>query len=158
MSTRRQFLNHLMIGGGVTVAMLQPDALAIVGEAVSSLGTDDTPESLANKEWFWSRIQSAFTLDRSVIHLNSGGVSASPQTVHSAMKRYLDDSNQAPSYYMWRHLRDNNEGCGPGWPGPSAATRRRWPSPATQARPWKKSPWAKSNRSWRPDESFQAGR
>jgi len=110
MSTRRQFLQRMMVGGGAAVALMHDDALAIVSEAVSGLNPDDTPESLADKEWFWSRIQSAFTLDRTIIHLNSGGCSASPKTVHEAFKRYLDYSNQAPSYYMWRHLRPNKEG------------------------------------------------
>jgi selenocysteine lyase/cysteine desulfurase len=77
---------------------------------VSGLGPQDTPEKLADQEWFWARIQSAFTLDRTIIHLNSGGCSASPASVHEAFKRYLDYSNQAPSFYMWRHLRPNKEG------------------------------------------------
>ncbi len=110
MSTRRQFLQRMMLGGGAAVAMLHDDALAIVSEAAGGLAPEETPESLADKEWFWSRIQSAFTLDRTIIHLNSGGCSASPKTVHEAFKRYLDHSNQAPSYYMWRHLRPNKEG------------------------------------------------
>jgi len=100
----------MMLGGGATIAMLQDDALAIVSEAVSGLNREDTPDSLADKEWFWSRIQSAFALDRTIIHLNSGGCSASPKTVQEAFKRYLDIANQAPSYYMWRHLRPNKEG------------------------------------------------
>jgi selenocysteine lyase/cysteine desulfurase len=110
MSTRRHFLKQFMVGGGITLTMLQNDALAIVADAVKGIGPEETPEDLADKEWFWSRIQSAFELDRSIIHLNSGGVSASPRTVHNALKRYLDYSNQAPSYYMWRHIEPNMEG------------------------------------------------
>jgi len=110
MTTRRQFIQRLALGGGFTVAMLHSDALAIVAETVSGLTPEDSPERLADQEWFWSRIQSAFALDRTIIHLNSGGCSASPQTVHSAFKRYLDHSNQAPSYYMWKHLRPDKEG------------------------------------------------
>jgi len=110
MTTRRQFMQRMVMGGGFTVAALNSNALAIVQEAVGSLGPEDTPEKLADTEWFWARIQSAFTLDRTIIHLNSGGTSASPRTVHEAYKRYLDHSNQAPSYYMWRHLTPGKEG------------------------------------------------
>ena len=87
MSTRRQFLQKFMIGGGIGLTMLQNDALAIVADAVKGIGPGEAPDDLADKEWFWSRIQTAFELDRSLIHLNSGGVSASPRTVHNALKR-----------------------------------------------------------------------
>jgi isopenicillin-N epimerase len=110
MSTRRQFMQRLALNGGLAAAVLHRDALAIVADAVSGLKPSDTAEKLAGEEWFWSRVQSAFTLDRTIIHLNSGGSSASPRAVHEALKRYLDHSNQAPSYYMWRHLRPNKEG------------------------------------------------
>jgi selenocysteine lyase/cysteine desulfurase len=99
----------MMVGGGAAAAMFKNDALAIVADAVNHIGPETTAEDLADQEWFWPRIQSAFALDRSVIHLNSGGCSASPRTVHEAFKRYLDYSNQAPSYYMWQHLRSNVE-------------------------------------------------
>ncbi len=110
MSTRRQFMQRFILGGGLTAAMLKSDALAAMAEAVSGLDKDASPDEVASTEWFWSRIQSAFTLDRTIIHLNSGGTSASPRNVHEAYKRYLDYSNQAPSYYMWRHLTPNKEG------------------------------------------------
>jgi isopenicillin-N epimerase len=110
MSTRRQFMRRLAVGGGYAAAMMNSNAIAVVMEAASELSPEDTPEQVAEQEWFWSRIQSAFTLDRTIIHLNSGGVSASPKTVHDALKRYLDHSNQAPSYYMWRHVRPGREG------------------------------------------------
>lgn len=110
MFSRREFLERALAGSGAALGLLKTGALAEVAEAASSIGQDVTPEDMADKEWFWSRIQNAFALDRSIVHLNSGGVSASPQTVHSAFKRYLDYSNQAPSYYMWKHIRDNVEG------------------------------------------------
>ena len=110
MFSRRQFLERVMVGGGATLGLLKTGALAKVTEAVAEIDSDVTPEDLSGKEWFWSRIQNAFELDRSIAHLNSGGVSASPRTVHSAFKRYLDYSNQAPSYYMWKHIQSNLEG------------------------------------------------
>lgn len=50
------------------------------------------------------QIQQAFTLDRTVANFNNGGVSPSPRVVQDALRRYLEYSNQAPSYVMWRNL------------------------------------------------------
>jgi isopenicillin-N epimerase len=55
-------------------------------------------------EAFWAEVQRAFTVDRSLINLNNGGVSPAPAYVQEAMKRHLDYSNQAPTYTMWRVL------------------------------------------------------
>ena len=68
-----------------------PDSLPRDGGA-----PDDEP--------FWAEIQRAFTVDRSLINLNNGGVSPSPAYVQEAMKRHLDYSNDAPTYTMWRVL------------------------------------------------------
>lgn len=49
-------------------------------------------------------VQSAFVLDRTMINFNNGGVCPSPRVVQDALRRYLEYQNQAPSYFMWRHL------------------------------------------------------
>ncbi len=68
-------------------------------------GVSTTPaESLAGDEDFWREIQGAFTVDRSLINLNNGGVSPSPRVVQEAMRRYLEFSNQAPTVTMWQVL------------------------------------------------------
>jgi selenocysteine lyase/cysteine desulfurase len=61
-------------------------------------------------ELFWGEIARAFTVDRSLVNLNNGGVSPAPRLVQEAMKRHLDVSNEAPSYTMWRHLEPGREG------------------------------------------------
>src|SRR5262249_58961859 len=63
-----------------------------------------TPQEVAMDEDFWLEIQRAFTVDRTLINLNNGGVSPSPRIVQEAMRRYLEYSNQAPVYTMWRVL------------------------------------------------------
>ncbi|HEY0020055.1 MAG TPA: aminotransferase class V-fold PLP-dependent enzyme [Longimicrobium sp.] len=68
-----------------------------------------TPEQVARDEDFWFTVQQAFTVDRSIINLNNGGVSPSPRIVQEAMKRHLDFSNQAPVYTMWRVLEPQRE-------------------------------------------------
>ncbi len=104
MSTRRQFLNKFLMTTGSTFVILKTDALARVAETVEKFGMGRSPKELASDEDFWGRIQSAFDVDRSIINLNNGGVSPSPKTVIDAFKRYTDYYNQAPSYYMWRHV------------------------------------------------------
>jgi selenocysteine lyase/cysteine desulfurase len=109
MYSRRQFLSKIALGGTAAFLALKSDALARVKEAVKTINPGDSPEALAKNEHFWSRIQSAFQLDRTVINFNNGGVSPSPRTVHNALKRYLDYSNQNPAYNMWGHLEPNIE-------------------------------------------------
>jgi len=55
-------------------------------------------------------VQQAFTVDRSLINLNNGGVCPSPAGVQEAMKNHLDYSNEAPTYTMWRVLGAQKEG------------------------------------------------
>ena len=60
--------------------------------------------ALAADEAYWREIQQAFTVNRSYVNLNNGGVCPSPRVVQEAMKRYLDLSNEAPVYTMWQIL------------------------------------------------------
>jgi selenocysteine lyase/cysteine desulfurase len=67
------------------------------------------PHELAGDEDFWYFVQQSFTVSPELINLNNGGVSPSPKVVVDAVKRYLDYSNEAPSYYMWRILDQGRE-------------------------------------------------
>jgi isopenicillin-N epimerase len=60
---------------------------------------DLTPEDAARNELYWREIQSAFTLDRTLINFNNGHHSPQPRVVLDAVKRYMDLENQAPVYY-----------------------------------------------------------
>ncbi len=104
MYSRRQFLNRFVISAGGVYFLMKSDAIARVTDAVKKLDPEFTPDAVAGDEDFWAQIQSAFDVDRTLINLNNGGVSPSPTVVTNAMKRYLDYSNQAPSYYMWQHV------------------------------------------------------
>ncbi|MFQ5752199.1 MAG: aminotransferase class V-fold PLP-dependent enzyme [bacterium] len=109
MHTRRQFLGAIMrpAVAASAVAILEPFAIQRVVEAISKY--PGTPEEVASDESFWFEIQQAFTVDRSLINLNNGGVSPSPAAVQEAMKRFLDYSNTAPVYTMWRILEPQRE-------------------------------------------------
>jgi len=69
-----------------------------------------TAREVARDEDYWAEVARAFTVDRSLINLNNGGVSPSPAYVQEAMKRHLDYSNEAPTYTMWRILEPQREG------------------------------------------------
>src|SRR5690606_35671663 len=80
-------------------------------EVIEGLNTfQGAAREIAKNEDFWEQVQQAFTVDRSLINLNNGGVSPSPEFVQAAMKRHLDFSNQAPVYNMWRILEPRREG------------------------------------------------
>jgi selenocysteine lyase/cysteine desulfurase len=107
MRSRRRFLSTATFGVA-GLAALTDDAIARVVSAGERV-VDRTADEVARDEWFWREIQLGFTLDRSIINLNNGGVCPSPRVVHEAYKRYLDISNQAPAYHMWQVLEPNLE-------------------------------------------------
>jgi selenocysteine lyase/cysteine desulfurase len=99
-TSRRAFLRSL----GATIAAvpaLRADSLERAARATGALGLRAAAEVAADED-FWLEIQQAFTLDRTLINLNNGGVSPSPRVVQEAMRRYLELSNQAPVYTMWQ--------------------------------------------------------
>ncbi|HEX9580358.1 MAG TPA: aminotransferase class V-fold PLP-dependent enzyme [Gemmatimonadales bacterium] len=102
MTTRRQFVRSLL-AVPAAVPAFRDNGLERVLDAGSHV-RHRTPEAVASDEDYWFEVQQAFTVDRSLINLNNGGVSPSPRVVHDALKRHLDYSNQAPVYMMWRHL------------------------------------------------------
>ena len=106
MLSRRQLLKAS--GPAALAAAFRDDGEARVraaGEAVQR----HPAEAVAANEDYWRDVQSAFTLDRTIINLNNGGCCPSPRVVHDAFKRYLDISNQAPVYHMWQVLEPNIE-------------------------------------------------
>lgn len=80
-------------------------------ERLADLAGDERSASeVARDESFWREIQQSFTVDRSLINLNNGGVSPAPTISQNAMKRHLDYSNEAPVYTMWQVLEPQIEG------------------------------------------------
>jgi isopenicillin-N epimerase len=107
MITRRTFL-QAGTRSALALAAFTNESLARVASAAGR--TDGVaPGDLAADESYWSEIQQAFTLDRTIINLNNGGCCPSPRVVHEAFKRYLDLSNEAPVYHMWQILEPNVE-------------------------------------------------
>lgn len=106
MSSRREFLGTIALPAAAAMAgtPLYPPLLNRSGAdlAAELAAHPGTAAEVADDEDFWVEIQRAFTVDRSLINLNNGGVSPSPAWVQEAMKRQLDLSHRAPTYYMWQ--------------------------------------------------------
>src|SRR5918993_646327 len=107
MVTRRAFMNRAAAGAAALVSF-RDDGLARAA-AAADRADGRGPEDVAADESYWREIQQAFTLDRTIVNLNNGGVCPSPRVVHDALKRYLDISNQSPVYHMWQVLEPNIE-------------------------------------------------
>lgn len=101
--TRRQFLRQGLVAGALGVLALRDDAIERVYAAGRQAG-NRPPDDLASDEDFWFNVQQAYTVDRSMINLNNGGVSPSPRVVQEAMRRHLEFTNNAPARTMWRIL------------------------------------------------------
>ena len=102
MVDRRQFLGAIgrPAAAAFTVAVLNPGGMARALDAVKNY--PGTPEEIAKDEAFWREVQQAFTVDRSLINLNNGGVCPAPAVVQEAMKQHWDFANKAPTYTMWQ--------------------------------------------------------
>ncbi|HXU07988.1 MAG TPA: aminotransferase class V-fold PLP-dependent enzyme [Blastocatellia bacterium] len=110
MSTRRNFLRSISSAAALTgLAALRNDGIDRILAATRSTAAT-LPDKLAADEDYWREIQQAFTVDRSLINLNNGGVSPSPKIVQDAMRRYLEFSNSAPTITMWQVLEPEIEG------------------------------------------------
>jgi len=103
MVDRRQLLGALVVPAVACAApSLEPEPARRALARARAVSGDD--------ELFWGEIARAFTVDRSLVNLNNGGVSPSPRFVQEAMRRHLELSNEAPAYTMWRILEPQREG------------------------------------------------
>ena len=107
MLSRRSFLASLAAAGSYS-ASLRDDWATLLSKVAAHSDTR-SPEVIAEDEVFWGEIQRAFTVDRTIINLNNGGVSPSPRVVQDAMARYLALSNEAPAHTMWNILEPHLE-------------------------------------------------
>jgi len=110
MESRKEFLKKIGTGAAILGAGAFFSPLKAKDIAQDLKHFSGSASELAKNEDFWARVQQAFTVDRSLINLNNGGVSPAPEFVQDAMKRHLDYSNKAPVYTMWRILEPQREG------------------------------------------------
>jgi isopenicillin-N epimerase len=109
MINRRQFFGAIgkPAAAAFTIAAIDPVGLHRALDAFANY--PGTPDEIAADENFWFEAQQAFTVDRSLINLNNGGVCPSPAIVQEAMKKHQDFSNKAPTYTMWQVLEPQKE-------------------------------------------------
>ena len=91
-----------LFASAVCLAAFRNETLDIVAKLIER--AERNPELAAQDEDFWAQIQQSFDLDRNVVNFNNGGCAPAPRIVEEALKRQIDYSNKAPSYYMWQHL------------------------------------------------------
>jgi selenocysteine lyase/cysteine desulfurase len=108
---RRGFLGALSAPAAAALApaWLCGDATARARAAFAGL-EDARPDQVAGLEAPWLELSQAFSVDRSAINLNNGGVSPAPRVVQEAHKRHLDFSNQLPTHNLWSVLDPQVEG------------------------------------------------
>ena len=103
MTTRRTFLSGMTAAGFGATAMFRGNAITALFRA-NLIAGDRSPDDVAEDESYWSEIQRAFDVDRTMINLNNGGVSPTPSHVLEAMIRDLKFTNELPVEHMWRVL------------------------------------------------------
>ena len=105
---RRALLGGLT--GVAALAAFRRDAMARVADA-GKAAAGKKPGALAMDESYWSSIQDAFEVDRTLINLNNGGCSPAPAHVLDQMIRDVRFSNEIPVYQMWTVLEPRIESC-----------------------------------------------
>ncbi len=99
--SRRDILNRSFALGAIGLIALNEHGLERIQAAQTQAG-NRSPADLAGDEDFWIQIQQAYTVDRSMINLNNGGISPSPRVVQDAMRRHLEFANNAPAKNLWQ--------------------------------------------------------
>jgi selenocysteine lyase/cysteine desulfurase len=113
MQSRRSFLGSVSLPAAAAAAgfsfrptELKAESIDIADELARHPGS---ASDVVDDESFWMTVQQAFTVDRTLVNLNNGGVSPAPALVQAAMKRHQDYSNLAPTYTMWQILEPQRE-------------------------------------------------
>ena len=84
MVSRRQFLGSLsMPAAAIAGATLCPARASAVLANMASYTAG--PQDAAHDEDFWFQVSQAYTVDRSIINLNNGGVSPSTRIAQNAI-------------------------------------------------------------------------
>jgi isopenicillin-N epimerase len=101
---RRSFLHSLAAGAAaVSLPSFNAGAVRRLQDA-NAIAAARSASSVAEDEAYWSTIQRAFDLDRTMINLNNGGCSPAPTHVLEQMIRDLRFSNELPVDHMWNVL------------------------------------------------------
>ena len=105
MYTRRRFIRAL----GPSAATLATASAWMPRLLEAFPRVEGTPEVVAGDEAFWHAVQQAFTVDRSLVHLNNGGVCPAPLVVQRALRDHQQYTYKVPFYVHRRTLRPQVE-------------------------------------------------
>lgn len=111
LTSRRSFLAGLSsasAAAAVSLPALNEHAIKRLFSAELVAGARSA-QSLADDESYWSHIQRAFDMDRTMINLNNGGISPTPTHVLQQMLRDLQFVNELPVEHNWRILEPRME-------------------------------------------------
>jgi len=109
MTSRRTFV-HSMIGAGLTLPSLRGDALRRLLRAEAAAGgTGGARAGAPDDEAFWSEVQRAFDVDRTMINLNNAGLSPTPAVAMEQMIRDVRFTNELPQEHLLRTLEPRAE-------------------------------------------------
>ncbi|MCZ6837412.1 MAG: aminotransferase class V-fold PLP-dependent enzyme, partial [Planctomycetota bacterium] len=112
MYSRRQMLGAMTFPAVATsLAYLDPRKLNPTLESLREMAQrPGSAGDIASDEDYWGEVIRAFTVDRSLVNFNNGGVSPAPAFVQDAMKRHLDFSNSTPPpISLWQVLEPRKE-------------------------------------------------
>ncbi len=95
MLSRRKFL-----GTAASAAMMAgvPPSLRRLSDPGRDSRISFPGEGRADDESFWTAVQQSFTVDRSIIHLNNGGVCPAPLSVQQSQIAHLQEAHRSPFY------------------------------------------------------------
>lgn len=107
MYKRRHFLKTLA-GAGASLSFTSRilDQREQFLDSVQQLQTFPIEQAIQQEE-LWKQVQQAYSVSRSVLNLNNGGVSPQPQLVRAAEEKYQTIVNEIPSLQLARVLPRN---------------------------------------------------
>ena len=97
MISRRHFLSTAAKTAATTAALA---AMPVSLPPLGRLQPAQWPDEPQDDESFWNAVQQSFTVDRSLIHLNSGGVCPAPFMVQEAEMAHLQSFQRQPFYHL----------------------------------------------------------
>ncbi len=105
MLSRRQFISR----SGIWALAPIPFSEALIAQVkdLSALHTSESPQTLAENETFWEKIQKAFHQSPDFINLENGYYSPMPQTTLPGLDENWKYLNSRPSFYMRRELEED---------------------------------------------------
>ncbi len=106
-SSRREFLRRLGAGAAILPSINGHTSTLEFPDAIQAPATK--PEQLASDEAYWQQVQQLFNVDRSIIHLNSGGVCTTPTAVQRSMQSHQAYAYRVPFYVNRRNIRPQIE-------------------------------------------------